>query len=214
VQPFLKWRRLDGRAAETRRVRPHNNVTTLASTLRLAISGSHATGKSTLAAELRTALAGYTFVEEAYFHLLEEGHEFRAKPTTDDIASQLRRSIDLIGSTSDPNVVFERCPVDYLAYLAALRADTDTLRYWFQESREALATLDALIFVPVERPDRIAVGSDDQPKLRNAVDRQLRDGLLEDSWDLGLTVHECHGSPATRAAQVLSIIRRQQIVPQ
>lgn len=149
------------------------------------------------------------FVEEAYTHLLEEGEEFGAKPTIDDIEAQLLRSIDLIGSISDSNVVFERSPVDYLAYLTALRADTETLGYWLQESRDALASLDALIFLPVERPDRIIVGSDDLPKLRSAVDRHLRQGLVEDSWGLRLIVHECHGSPADRVAQVLSWINAQ-----
>lgn len=177
--------------------------------LRLGISGSHATGKSTLAAELRTALPQWIFVEEAYTHLLEEGEEFGAEPTIDDIEAQLLRSIDLIGSISGPDVVFERCPVDYLAYLTALRADTETVGYWLQESHDALASLDALIFVPVEQPDRIIVGSDDLPKLRSTVDRHLRQALVEDSWDLRLTVHECRGSPANRVGQVLAWINAQ-----
>lgn len=172
--------------------------------MRLGISGSHATGKSTLAAELRSALPGWTFVEEAYIHLLEEGHAFGATPTVDDIESQLRRSIDLIENVSDPNVVFDRCPIDYLAYLTALRVETDTLGYWFQELRGALASLDAVIFVPIERPDRIAIGVDDFPKLRHVVDRHLRNGLVEDSWGFDLIVHECQGSTANRVAQVLS----------
>ena len=174
--------------------------------MRLGISGSHATGKSTLAGELRSALPQWIFVEEAYTHLLEEGEDFGANPSIDDIEAQLRRSIDLIGSISEPEVVFERSPVDYLAYLTALRVDTETLGYWLQESRDALASLDALIFVPVERPDRIIVASDDLPKLRTTVDRHLRQGLVEDSWGLRLTVHECHGSPANRVAQVLGWI--------
>lgn len=145
----------------------------------------------------------------AYTHLLEEGEEFGAKPTIADIEAQLLRSIDLIGSISGPDVVFERCAVDYIAYLTALRADTETVGYWLQESRDALASLNALIFVPVEQPDRIIVGSDDLPKLRSAVDRHLRQALIDDSWGLRLTVHECRGSPANRVGQVLSGINAQ-----
>jgi predicted ATPase len=178
--------------------------------LRLGISGSHATGKSTLVAELRPALPQWIFVEEAYVYLLDEGEEFGATPTIDDIEAQLRRSIHLIGSIPGSDVVFERCPVDYLAYLTALRADTAALGYWFQESRDALASLDALVFVPLEQPDRISAGSDDLPKLRRAVDRHLRQGLVEDSWGLGLTVYECHGSPAGRVAQVVAWINAQE----
>ena len=175
--------------------------------MRLGITGSHATGKSVLAGGLRSLLRNYTFVDEAYVHLLEEGHEFGARPTIDDIESQLERSIELIRSTPDPNVVFERCPVDYVAYLAALRADADTLRHWFEASRQALASFDAVIFVPVERPDRIAVTSAELPKLRRLVHAQLRRGLVDDEWGFGLAVHECRGSPAARVAQVLSLLR-------
>lgn len=180
--------------------------------MRLGISGSHATGKSTLAAELREGLPGYAFVEEPYYQLLEEGHEFGVKPTIDDIELQLRRSIDVLGTRAERNVVFERCPVDFLGYLIALGADAELLRYWFQESRDAMATLDAVIFVPVEHPDRIMIGRDDLPKLRGRVDQALRDGLREESWGFGVRVHDCHGPAANRAAQVLRWINVQQIV--
>jgi hypothetical protein len=143
---------------------------------------------------------------------MEEGHDFGSKPTTDDIALQLGRSIDLVRSAVDPNVVFERCPGDFLGYLEALGADAETLRYWFQESRDAMARLDAVLFLPVEQPDRMHVSRDDLPKLRTAVDWRLREGLLEDGWGFGVRVHECHGSVATRAAQVLGWIKLQESV--
>jgi len=44
--------------------------------MRVAISGSHATGKSTLIAELSTLLPHYTIVEEPYYGLLENGYVF------------------------------------------------------------------------------------------------------------------------------------------
>jgi hypothetical protein len=162
-------------------------------------------------AELHSVLPKWTFVDEAYYHLLEEGYEFGPTPTIDDVESQLRRSIDLIEAVSDPNVVFERCPVDYLAYLTAFDVETETLGYWFQESRDALASLDAVIFVPIERPDRIVIGTDDLPKLRHAVDVHLRNGLVEDYWGLDVIVHESYGSPANRVAQVLSWINPQEV---
>lgn len=77
------------------------------------------------------------------------------------------------------------------------------------DGTDALASLDALIFIPVEQPDRIMLGSDELPKLRSAVDRHLRQAIVEDSWGLTLTVHECHGSPANRVAQVLNWINAQ-----
>lgn len=174
--------------------------------MRLGISGSHATGKSTLMAELGAGLPNYSLVDEAYFHLIEEGHGFGAAPTVEEVATQLRRSIHLIENVSDPDTIFERCPVDYVAYLIALHTDSETLRNWVDEARDALATLDAVIFVPVEPRDRISVSREDLPKLRRAVDRALRDLLIDDSWGLNLTVRECRGSIAERVRQVLSWI--------
>ena len=171
--------------------------------MRLAISGSHATGKSTLAGELRSALTDYTFVDEAYAYLLDEGHELGAEPTLEDFAAQLRRSVSLILEIDGPNVIFDRCPVDYLAYLAALHADGDELRDSLMASVDALRTLNAVIFVPVEARDRIPVHREDLPKLRNRVDLVLRDMLVDDGWDLKLNTIQVHGSPSDRAQQLL-----------
>lgn len=157
-------------------------------------------------AELRSTLQDYTFVDEAYTYLLQEGHGFGFKPTAEDIESQLVRSIALIREARGPNVVFERCPVDYLAYLSALRADPETLQRWLAESEEALASLGMVIFVPIEQPDRIDVSAEDLPKLRGRVDRVLGEVLLDDSWNLGLTVESVEGPPAHRASQILRLI--------
>jgi hypothetical protein len=173
---------------------------------RFAISGSHATGKSTVVAELRSELHDYTFVDEAYAHLLDEGHGFGLKPTIEDIESQLARSLTLIREASGPNVVFERCPVDYLAYLTALGADRETLQGWLAESEEALASLGMVFFVPIEQPDRISIDAEDLPKLRRRVDRMLRDILLADGWNLGLAVTPVEGPPGHRAGQILRSI--------
>lgn len=143
------------------------------------------------------------FVDEAYSYLLDEGHGFGIQPSIDDFVTQLRRSIALVLESTGPKVIFDRCPVDYIAYLIALRADSDELRYFVKESMDALRTLDAVIFVPVEARDRIRVSSADLPKLRNRVDLVLRDMLLEDSWELKLRTLQVHGSTADRVTQVL-----------
>ena len=80
--------------------------------MRIAVSGTHFSGKSTLVEELAAALPGYLAVEEPYFLLMEEGHEF-------DFELQLERSIELL-SGSEPDVIFDRCPVDMLGYLLVL----------------------------------------------------------------------------------------------
>ena len=61
--------------------------------MRLALSGTHAVGKSTLIAELHRELPAYAVVDEPYHELLDEGHEFADRPSVDDFLVQLERSI-------------------------------------------------------------------------------------------------------------------------
>lgn len=175
--------------------------------MKIAVSGSHSVGKSTLLAELRQTLPQFTFVDEAYLHLLAEGHDFAATPSVDDIEAQLERSISLVSSHAESNAVFERCPIDYLAYLAALKVDRETLTYWIEASSAAVSAIDGIIFVGVEQPDRIHVSPDEFPKLRKKVDALLRDILIENEWGLSLAVIEVHGSPTERARQAQTWIQ-------
>ena len=52
--------------------------------MKIAISGAHHTGKTTLGNQMSTLLTGYSFLEEPYYQLLEDGYEFCAKPSVED----------------------------------------------------------------------------------------------------------------------------------
>ena len=73
----------------------------------------------------------------------------------------------------------------------------------------ALATLDLVIFVPVQRPDEIAVPIE-YPQLRAKVDRRLKTMLRQD--DLGLLdegrprIAEISGSHMHRLARIASML--------
>jgi hypothetical protein len=58
--------------------------------MRIAISGSHRTGKSTLIEELAVSLPEYSTVEEPYHLLEEDGHEV-SHPALEDLEQQLQR---------------------------------------------------------------------------------------------------------------------------
>lgn len=168
--------------------------------MRIAVSGSHATGKSTLVAELVRRLPDVTALDEPY-HLLEaEGHAFVAKPTTSDFELLLERAVSLLAAPEPRAAVFDRCPADYLAYLAALSPAAISPDRT-AEAAVALQTLDLVIFVPLEHPDRIDMA--EVPVLRRRVDRILREMLVEDAWGFDIPVVTVHGTPEERADQVV-----------
>ena len=59
--------------------------------MRIAISGSHRVGKTTLAEALAAELPGYELVPEPYYLLEEDGHVFAAMPSIEDFELQLAR---------------------------------------------------------------------------------------------------------------------------
>ena len=172
--------------------------------MRIAVSGTHRAGKSTLVGDLAEVLRGYRVVDEPYHLLEEEGFEFSDPPAIEDWVEQLRRSVEELEGDGSPNLLLDRCPVDLLAY-AFTHEDRDALDLdeWMPQVREALGTLDLVVFVPLEQPDRIPLGPGEDLQLRDAVDRELSMLLLEDSLGLELEVLGVEGGRKERLAQVL-----------
>jgi predicted ATPase len=176
--------------------------------MRIAISGSHRTGKSTLLAELAELLPNYTTVEEPYHLLEEEGHEFAHPPSLEDFEAQLERSIEEL-LDADAETLFDRCPLDVLAYIAVHDADGFDVEAWMPEVRKAVDKLDLVVFVPIEERDRIAFSdSDDEADTRAAVDEKLRELLIDDLQDFGLEVLEVRGNLDSRVRAVMRSVRR------
>jgi predicted ATPase len=174
--------------------------------MRVAVSGTHRSGKSTLIEELARLLPAYSVVDEPYHLMVEEGHELSHPPSLEDFEAQLERSIEELKDDRD-NVLFDRCPVDFLAYIS-VHPDSEAfdLDEWLPRLREAVQTLDLIVFVPLEDRDRIALASsEDDDDSREAVDERLKELLLED--DLDVDVFEVEGDLATRVRAVLRRIR-------
>lgn len=172
--------------------------------MRIAVSGAHRTGKTTLIEELGRALPAYLTVDEPYYLLEEEGHEFAEMPCLEDFELQLERSIESIAQ-SEGNCLFDRCPSDMLAYLITHdEAEEFDVDRWLPRVRDAMRRLDLIVFVPIEEPDRVALSASDRMRLRRRVDEELRDIVLDDRWDFGILAIEVTGSPRERARQVLA----------
>jgi len=176
--------------------------------MRIAVSGTHAVGKSTLAHGLGDVLSDYQVVEEPYYALLDEGHSFSAEPTVEDLEIQFERSVTSLAGVSAGRALFDRCPADYLAYLAALPdADSTRLAMWVSSAQDVLRRLDLVVYVPVERPDRIEVPEIEGRRLRKRVDATLREMLVDDAWGFGVPVLEVRGTPEERVRLVVRHLR-------
>lgn len=171
--------------------------------MRIAISGTHRVGKTTLAEALVDSLPGHVLVPEPYYLLEDEGHEFEDMPSLEDFERQLERSLTSLedGAT---NAIFDRCPLDLVAYLRThrQRAGFD-IDHWLPRVRSQMATLDLVVFVPIESLDRVPVDRS-EAKLRARVDDQLRDLVLDDALDVGVRSVEVRGSVEVRLRQVLA----------
>src|SRR5687768_2799263 len=91
--------------------------------MRIAVSGAHATGKSTLIAGFLARRPDYKHEPEAYetladdIDLTEDGG-----PTPEGLDALLRHTVATLATFApDEDVIIERSPVDYLAYAAASR---------------------------------------------------------------------------------------------
>lgn len=175
--------------------------------MRIAVTGTHGVGKTTFIDDFVAAYQSYESVAEPYWLLEQQGIPFANGATIGDLETQLAESCKLIlGYPDGADVIFDRCPLDFLAYLDVVSASEGF--EWLPSGRElatvgkALATLDAVLFVPLTAPDEIAVQIE-RPRLRHRVDRRLKTMLRED--DLGLLhdgprIIEVVGSRAQRVA--------------
>ena len=176
--------------------------------MRVAFSGAHATGKSTLIGELARRLPDYTVVEESYQTLLAEGHAFPATPTLDDFELMLDRSCATLASTTASDVLLDRCPADYVGYLfGGEGANPRDLRDAMARAVEAMTRLDLIVFVPIEHPDRISRAAIGLPRLRRRVDDALREILIDGGLALSIPAIAVSGSVDERLEQVLPLIR-------
>ena len=175
--------------------------------MRIAVTGAHGVGKSTFIEDFVAAHAGYESVPEPYWLLAQQGIPFANGASVADLETQLLESCRLVAAyASAEDVIFDRCPLDFLAYLDVVSAGEGF--EWLPSGRElasvskALATLDLVVFVPMVSPDEIGT-TIERPRLRKHVDRRLKAMLRED--DLGLLhdgpkILEVTGSRARRVA--------------
>ena len=127
--------------------------------MRIAISGSHSLGKSTVVRDWLNSNPDYLWEDEPYRALSLNGPyeiAFQDKSTRSHNGLQLFYSISRVHrySSMTDNVIFDRCPIDYLAYsqytaeTGKTDIDSDFVLSMVDAVRESLDHLDILAFVP------------------------------------------------------------------
>ena len=169
--------------------------------MRIAVSGTHGSGKSTLVEDFLAAHPEYVHEPEPYVWL----DDANAEPGADELFHQLEVSVERLRShPSGARVIAERAPLDFVAYLLALRElrrGGDLVDSAVDIAREGMAHLDLIAVLPLEA----AVGEvaeEEDPELRAAMNDCLLDIVATERFELlcGVRVVELQGTPRERLA--------------
>ena len=159
--------------------------------MRIAVSGTHFTGKSTLIEDFRLRYPHYKLEIEPYYQLQDEKTmELGLEPSLESILEQLDYSIDqLQQAVQEKNVIFDRCPVDFLAYAMCHLNQNDVDMHDSEVSERlpdikiALDRLDMIVFLPLSKENAL-VYTEDNPAYRQAVDRCFKKIYRDDLYDI------------------------------
>ena len=171
--------------------------------MHIAISGTHASGKSTLIADFAAAHPHFETLSDP-FELIDEQFD---QSNAGMLLRQLRLSADRLEQPDSPDVIAERAPLDFLAYLFALAklnratASVEVLERARELTTSALRHVDLLAVLPLNSRDVIWIDDDEDPDLREAMDAALLD-LIDDADLIQATtrVLEITGDRAARLA--------------
>lgn len=157
--------------------------------MRIAVSGTHGVGKSTLIEEFLRLHPEFEHEPEPYEVMVDDyGEEFSAEPCVEDFLRQVEFNLERLGQHArDEKVIYERCPLDFLAYINAL--DSSVSQKLLERISDAMRQLDLIVYLPLDD-----ASDGEYPKLRRAMDHQLSEILTSTN----VAVVEATGSSAQR----------------
>lgn len=184
--------------------------------MRVSISGSHGVGKSTLMGAFLAERSDYIEEPEAFEVLADSIALLPSEgPDLEGLDDLLEHTVSaMLGYPSGASAIFERCPLDYLAYARASESIDASERERFigrslPNVRQALLHLDLIVLLPVVGSP-IEARPGDNVEFRGRVDEVLH-GLLVDD-DEGLFVDfgspqvvELSSSPNLQLRQLLDL---------
>lgn len=171
--------------------------------MRIVVSGTHASGKTTLVEAFASTHPDYTVLPDPY-ELLDGADDYLDAGL---FFTQLRLAAQRLHDCDD-EAIAERGPLDFLAYLVALEelgrptASSGLVDAGTELVMQAMTDVDLLVVLPLSSRDDVAVGFDEDLQLREAMNDALLD--LVDDPDLtgNARVVEIGGSPASRLVQL------------
>ena len=159
--------------------------------MRVAVSGSHSTGKSTLIAAFVAKRPQYVYEPEAYEVLADDIALMSSEgPSPEGLSALLEYTASVLARyRRGAAVIFERSSVDYLAYAAAARSTSAAERDEFMRAqvptvRASVRNLDLIVLLPVSSKGPIGPRPDEDERFRERVDDKLRRALFDDDYDL------------------------------
>lgn len=157
--------------------------------MRIAVAGTHGSGKSTLIADFLSEHPAFSSVLEPFEYL----DETDASPDALGFLRQLRVSERLLAEyPRSADLIAERSPLDFVAYLLALdelgrsRLSPESIASAIALAERTLGEIDLLAVLPLERRPEFRVGEDEDVPLREEMDRQLLDIVEEYATDLNV----------------------------
>lgn len=159
--------------------------------MRIAVSGTHFIGKSTLIEDFIKQHPHYRLEMEPYYQLQnEKAMELSLEPSFESLLEQLDYSIDQINACQkESDVIFDRCPVDFLAYaMCALQQDDvdihdSELSDRLVEIKLALVHVDVIVFLPISIDNSIDY-TEENPAYRKASDKCFKRLYRDDLYDI------------------------------
>lgn len=181
-------------------------VTSFLPRMRIAVAGTHRNGKTSLTEAFVRARPDFDLEPEPYEQMLEAGEDFLDHYEPEAFTRQLEHLVGRL-TLREPGekVIFDRSPMDFLAYLAACdRTDgwssieSDVIR----TASTGLAHLDLVVWLPLRSRSGPATSS-----LRRVVDAHLADLIGSDPIGVlgqgGPRIVEVHGSTPRRLKALL-----------
>lgn len=187
--------------------------------MRIAVCGSHCVGKTTLIDAFLRVHRDFVHEPEPYHALVEDyGEEFSSEPCVDDFYRQLEFNVDRLRlHSSGDRVIYERSPVDFLAYILALGdLKRDVVDPRLCEAAlglvlEVIQHLDLIVFLTLDGAVDIEAPVAEDLKLRKAVDSRLVAIFDGDEFGVvssgSVAVVEATGSTAQRLHTVEEAMR-------